>query len=131
MAVFQKFEDIEVWKMGRVLVSSVYAQTCGESFARDWGLRDQIQRAVVSICSNIAEGYARRGNREFVNFLWIAKGSAAEVQSQLYHALDLNYISQDSFENLYNQANLISVKLYHLIKNLSAPEGKGISYQKI
>ena len=117
---FKKFEDCEVWQMGRELVREIYALTRKGDFARDFGLRDQIQRAAVSVSSNVAEGYARRGNKEFVKFLWIAKGSAAEVQSQLYHAKDLGYIDAASFEKMYNSANLIQVKLYHLIQSLSS-----------
>ena len=117
---FKKFEDCEVWQMGRELVREIYALTRDGDFARDFGLRDQIQRAAVSVTSNVAEGYARRGNKEFVKFLWIAKGSAAEVQSQLYHARDLGYIDATAFEKMYNSANLIQVKLYHLIQSLSS-----------
>ena len=95
MAAFKTFEEINAWQNARVLVKDVYAMTrCGD-FSKDYGLRDQIQRAAVSICSNIAEGFERRGNKEFINFLWIAKGSAAEVCSQLYHARDLGYITEE------------------------------------
>jgi len=118
--IFRKFEDIGVWKEGRELVKSVYALTRSVPFAKDFGLKDQLQRAAVSVTSNIAEGYARRGNKEFVKFLWIAKGSAAEVQSQLYSANDLGYVDSSSFDSVYNQANLIQVHLYHLIESLSA-----------
>ena len=117
---FTRFEECEVWQMGRELVREVYSLTREGEFVKDFGLKDQIQRAAVSISSNVAEGYARRGNKEFVKFLWIAKGSAAEVQSQLYHAKDLGYIDAASFEKLYNSANLIQVKLYHLIQSLSS-----------
>lgn len=116
---FKRFEDCEAWQMGRELVKAVYALTKGGEFAKDFGLRDQIQRAAVSVSSNVAEGYARRGNKEFVKFLWIAKGSAAEVQSQLYHAKDLGYIDAEHFEKMYNDANLIQVKIYHLIQSLA------------
>ena len=117
--VFKKFEDIEVRKTGRELVKKVYAQSATGSFAKDWGFRDQMQRAVVSICSNMAEGYARRGNKEMVKFFWIAKGSAAEAQSQLYHALDLGYVDQSTFDALYDELNKIQVMIYRLIQSLS------------
>ena len=74
----------------------------------------------MSIPSNIAEGFARRGNKEFVSFLWIAKGSAAEVQSQLHTARDLGYITQEQFESHYNKANLAQVLLYRLIQSLTS-----------
>ena len=118
--VFRKFEDIEVWRLGREIVNAVYGLTKKGAFSKDWGLKDQIQRAAVSITSNIAEGYARRGNKEFVKFLWISKGSAAEVQSQLYNAMDLGYIEKDRFELVYNQANVLQVKLFHLIQSLTS-----------
>ena len=124
---FCRFEDIKIWQMGRELVQEIYeVARCGD-FARDWGLKDQIQRAAVSICSNIAEGYARRGNKEFIKFLWIAKGSAAEVQSQLYHAKDLKYITEEEFQKFYDKANLIQVTIYKLIESLSSD----ISRQKV
>lgn len=115
-----KFEDIDAWKLARELTREIYWVTSQGLFAKDWGLRDQIQRAVVSIGSNIAEGHGRRGNREMVKFLWIAKGSASEVQSQLYVALDMKYITQDQFDKLYNDVNLVQVKLYRLIQTFSA-----------
>ena len=76
MAAFKQYEEIEAWREGRKLVQNVYAMTRGGVFSRDFGLRDQIQRAAVSVCSNIAEGFERRGNKEFIKFLWYAKGSA-------------------------------------------------------
>ena len=82
-------------------------------------MKDQMQRSAVSICSNVAEGYARRGNKELVKFLWIAKGSAAEVQSQLYNALDVGYITKQVFDLLYSDLNKIQSKLYRLIQSLS------------
>ena len=117
--MFKKFEEIGAWKRGRKLVASVYAVTGEGLFANDFGLGEQIRRAAVSICSNIAEGFGRRGNKEFIKFLWIAKGSAAEVQSQLYHARDLKYIQHDKAKELYDKTNLISAEIYSLIKSLS------------
>jgi len=122
MAVFSKFEDIAAWQQGRELVCAIYAQTGVGSFARDFGLRDQIQRAAVSVCSNIAEGFERRGNREFIKFLWIAKGSAAEVASQLYHAKDLEYVSNDDFERLYGLTKKIGATIHNLIVSIPDPD---------
>ena len=81
MATIKRFEEIVAWQHGRVLVQKIYRLTGSGSFAKDRGLKDQIRRAAVSICSNIAEGFERSGNKEFVKFLWIAKGSAGEVAS--------------------------------------------------
>ena len=119
MAIFTRFEDIDAWKKGRMLVNQLYKLTRDGEFAKDYGLKDQIQRAAVSICSNIAEGYARRGNKELIKFLWIARGSAAEVSSQLYHAKDLGYVNNVSCKKLFELASLISAELFSLIKALS------------
>ena len=127
MATFKCYEEIAAWEKGRELVKAVYALTRVGAFAKDWGLKDQIQRAAVSICSNIAEGYERRGNKEFVKFLWIAKGSAAEVSSQLYHALDLHYISTEDFNSLYGTSKQICAALNNLIVSISK-SSQGLSY---
>lgn len=95
MATFRRFEDIQAWQLGRELNREVYRLTATGAFARDFGLRDQIRRAAISVTSNIAEGYGRRSPRDFARFLTIASGSVAEVQSQLYLALDLAYLTDD------------------------------------
>jgi len=96
MARIEKFEDIEAWQQARQFAKAVNAVTSEEKFAHDFGLRDQIQRAAVSVMSNIAEGFERGGVREFIQFLFIAKGSTAEVQAQPYMALDVGYIKQNN-----------------------------------
>jgi four helix bundle protein len=98
----ERFEDIEAWQKARELAKAIYAITNEGNFARDFGLRDQIQRAAVSVMSNIAEGFDRGSNRELVQYLFIAKASAAEVQAQLYVALDAKYIDQTTFEKTYD-----------------------------
>ena len=122
MSVFKTFEEINAWQNARVLVKDVYALTrCGD-FCKDYGLKDQIQRSAVSICSNIAEGFERRGNKELINFLWIAKGSAAEVCSQLYNARDLGYITDEQFKTIYDSSKQIGGMLFNLISSLSSDE---------
>ena len=122
MAAFKTFEEINAWQNARVFVKDVYALTrCGD-FCKDYGLKDQIQRAAVSICSNIAEGFERRGNKELINFLWIAKGSAAEVCSQLYNARDLGYITDEQFKTMYDSSKQIGGMLFNLISSLSSDE---------
>ena len=122
MSVFKTFEEINAWQNARVLVKDVYALTrCGD-FCKDYGLKDQIQRAAVSICSNIAEGCERRGNKEFINFLWIAKGSAAEVCSQLHSARDIGYITDEQFNSIYDSSIQIGGMLFNLISSLSSDE---------
>ena len=118
MATFRRFEDIEAWQLGRELTRQVYGVTRHGEFARDFGLKDQIQRAAVSVTSNIAEGFERRSRKEFVRFLLIAKGSVGEVRSQLYAALDLGYIDQDDFGALYDLAVQISRKLAALVRHI-------------
>ena len=122
MAAFKTFEEINAWQNARVLVKNVYAMTGSGDFGKDYGLKDQIQRAAISICSNIAEGFERRGNKEFINFLWIAKGSAAEVCSQLYNARDLGYISDEQFKSIHDSTKQIGGMLFNLITILSSDE---------
>ena len=120
MAAFKTFEEINAWQNARALVREVYAMTGSGDFCKDYGLKDQVQRASVSICSNIAEGFERRGNKEFINFLWIAKGSVAEVCSQLHNAYDLGYITEERFKTMYDSAKQIGGMLFNLITILSS-----------
>jgi four helix bundle protein len=104
MATIVRFEDLDAWKIARELTREVYRITSVDRFSRDFGLKDQIRKASVSIMSNVAEGFERDGNREFCNFLSVGKGSAGEVQSQLYVGLDQDYITRDDFEFIYSKA---------------------------
>jgi four helix bundle protein len=97
MESFQRFEDIKAWQKARELTRQIYEVTDDRQFYKDFGLRDQIRRAAVSIMANIAGGFGRKTNKEFANFLVISHGSSAETQSHLYISLDLNYISQEKF----------------------------------
>ena len=92
MSTIRRFEDIMAWQEARKLTAMVYEIVQNDKFANDYGLRDQVRRAAVSVGSNIAEGFERNGNKELLKFLWIAKGSTGEVISQLYTALDVGYI---------------------------------------
>jgi four helix bundle protein len=105
MAKIERFEDIHAWQKARELIREVYSATNDGLFARDFGLRDQIRRAAVSIMLNIAEGFARKTSREFCQFLVIAHGSVAEVQAAHYVALDQSYITGEQFKKLYNIAD--------------------------
>jgi len=104
MGKVQKFEDLIAWQKSRELTRDIYQVTREGSFAKDFGLSGQIQRASVSIMSNIAEGFERGGRREFHQFLSTAKASCAEVRSQLYVALDIGYVDQPRFNRLLKQA---------------------------
>lgn len=121
MAGFRRFEEIGAWQQGRTLVQDIYRLSRTSGLSKDLGLRDQVQRAAISICSNIAEGFERRGNKEFIKFLWIAKGSAAEVSSQLYHLQDIGYISEDEFADLQGKVKRIGATLHLLIESIPDP----------
>jgi len=109
----ERFEDIDCWKEARQLVKLVYSLTKKESFSMDRGLRDQIQRAAISIMSNIAEGFESQGNREFVQFLFYAKRSSGEVRAQLYAALDLGYINEVESK----EANELAMKVSRMLSS--------------
>ena len=121
MATFKRFEEILAWQKARLATKLIYQVTGRGDFARDFGLRDQIRRSSVSIMANIAEGYGRRSDKEFSNFLNIAHGSIAETQSHLYVALDLNYLNQIDFETLYGLFDEGSKMVMSLTKHLKAP----------
>jgi len=104
----EKFQDLVAWQKARVLTAEIYQLTTQGPFARDFGLRDQIQRAAVSVMSNIAEGFERGSRAEFHQFSVIAKGSCAELRSQLYTALDVSYIDNETFERVSLLAEEVS-----------------------
>jgi four helix bundle protein len=105
------FESLRVWHDARRLTSRIYTVTRTGPFAQDWSLRDQIRRASVSVMSNIAEGYERGGRKEFLHFLRIAKGSAAEIRSQLYAAEDVGYLQSALAAELRDEVMLLSRRL--------------------
>lgn len=111
----EKFEDLLVWQKAEILALAVYKIFKTSS---DYSFRDQIQRAAVSIMNNIAEGYERKGNKEYSRFLFMAKGSCGEVRSMLHLALKLGYISRENYNSLSQQTIEISKMLYGLIKKL-------------
>jgi len=108
VATFTRLEDIQVWQKARQLTRRIYEATANGKFAQDHGLKNQVQRASVSIMANIAEGFGRRSDKEFANFLNMAHGSASEVQSHLYVALDLNYVTEACFTELRDLLDEIS-----------------------
>jgi four helix bundle protein len=121
MAKIERFEDIEGWKRARILTRRIYTLTNSGDFARDFGLRDQIRRASVSIMSNIAEGFERGGgDKEFTRYLSIAKGSAGEVRAQLYVALDVGYLPTTEFDEFAQQVTEISRLLSAFMQYLNS-----------
>ncbi|CAM5594553.1 four helix bundle protein [Pseudomonas aeruginosa] len=129
MATISKFEDIDAWQLAREMTKTIYAISNDGAFARDFGLRDQIRRASVSIMSNIAEGFERGGDKEFFQFVSLAKGSSGEVRAQLYVALDAGYIDQQTFSRLSDMATQINRMLAGLMKYLRSSELKGSKYK--
>lgn len=119
-----RFEDREVWQLARELTKSVYKLTANGRFSRDYGLKDQMRRASVSIMANIAEGFSRRGDKEFGQFLFVAKSSAAELQSHAYVAVDQGYMIETDFKGLYEALDHISRMLSNLIKRLLHPRDR-------
>lgn len=116
-----RFEDIEAWQEARKLVKLVYeAINTNKEFKRDYRLAGQIQGAAVSTMSNIAEGFSRKSNKEFIQYLFISKSSAAEVQSHLYVAIDQSYIIQEDFDEIYAQAEKVSKMDSGFIKYLNS-----------
>jgi four helix bundle protein len=114
----EKFEDLDSWKVARELTNEIYSITKKEKFSKDFGLKDQIQRASVSILANIAEGFDSRSDKSFINFLNYAYRSATEVQSLLYVASDQKYISDAEFDKIYSDIKKIHGLIGGLIKYL-------------
>ena len=114
-----RFEDLNVWKAAREFVKTTYDLTSKPKLKNDFGLKDQFQRAALSIMNNIAEGFERDSNKEFVRFLTYSKGSAGEVRSLLYVILDLGYISKDEFNDHYESSINIITQIANFIKYLN------------
>ena len=121
MAKVERFEDLEVWRLARAVTSQVYALAKSTNLSKDHGLRDQICRAAVSVMSNIAEGFERRSDKSMMQFAAIARGSAGELRSQLYVALDAGYFSQEQFSGVYAEVVRIGKMLTRLIGYYRAP----------
>jgi four helix bundle protein len=123
MATITCFEEIEAWQTARTLTKRIYELTGEGSFARDFGLRDQMRRASVSIMSNIAEGFESRTKALFIDFLGRAKASAGEVRAQAYVALDVGHLDQGYFEELFELADKCSRQISRFMTYLRSSEG--------
>ncbi|RIJ47232.1 four helix bundle protein [Maribellus luteus] len=130
MATFNTFEDIIAWQKARELCKLINVYTGYHAFSKDFKLVSQIKGSSGSAMDNIAEGFERGGNKEFIQFLFISKGSAGEVRSQLYRALDNGYISPDEFQKAYNLADEVGKLDRGLISHLKESELKGDKYKK-
>ena len=124
----KNFEDLEIWQIARRLTQEVYTLVQTPKLSRDYGLRDQMQRAAVSIMSNIAEGFERGGNQEFVQFLYIAKASCGELRSQLYVALDQKYIDPQVANEMTMALKRLSAMIKHLVDHLKESGMRGPKY---
>ena len=118
MPTYESFEELPVWQNAREFVAEVYKSTRKTPFARDFGLRDQLQRAAVSVMNNIAEGFERRGQKEFVQFLSYAKASAGECRSMIYVASDLGYIEDSAYNSLHDKSLALSKSLAGFVNYL-------------
>lgn len=111
MATIKRFEELEIWQMARKQAGDLYKLTLLQNFSKDFALKDQINRSAGSVMDNIAEGFERFSNKEFMQFLVVAKGSNGEVRSQLYRAFDRNYISEETFSQHLNFSMTIGNKI--------------------
>jgi len=129
MATIQKFEDLEVWQKARVFAKQIFELTNSGLFAKDFELKNQINRSCGSIMDNIAEGFERGGKAEFINFLTISKGSCAETRSQLYRGFDRNYLSERELQSYLHQGEEIGRMIGGLVNYLNKSELKGRKFK--
>ncbi len=125
----EKFEDIKSWKMAREVINQVYDISDRGEFMTDYAFKNQIRKSCISISSNISEGFERGGNREFANFLSIAKGSAGEARAQLYVALDRGYVTNVEFEDIYSKLTQIGKLLSGFMNYLKKTNLKGSKFK--
>ncbi|MBY0435225.1 MAG: four helix bundle protein [Cyclobacteriaceae bacterium] len=128
MGKIERFEDLKVWQAARELSQSLHLIAQKDRLSKDYSLKDQINRSSGSIMDNIAEGFERGGKKEFIQFLYIAKGSAGELRSQLHRAFDRQYITQLEYEQLFNKTVDVGQQLSGFIKYLKTSEYKGSKY---
>jgi len=131
MATIKRFEDLYSWQKARALATYIYKLTKKPEFYRDRGLTNQIQRSAVSVMANQAEGFSRGTKQELINYFYIAKASAGEVQSHLYIARDLQYIDISEFRNAYNLAESSQRLIESFVQKVKVGAGRGIQYKQI
>ena len=124
----ERFEDLEIWQEARELCKRIFEITSISPFCSDFKFRDQIRASSGSVMDNIAEGFERGGNKEFIQFLSVAKGSCGEVRSQSYRAFDYQYINQDILNELISRTTQLSKKISSFITYLKKSEFKGSKY---
>ena len=129
MATISCFEDMEIWQLARQQANELFQIYITGNFAKDFELRNQINSSSGSVMDNIAEGFERSGNKEFFNFLIIAKGSNGEVRSQLHRAFDRKHITSEIFEEKLEKNKTLSSKIANFLKYLKSSERKGFRYE--
>jgi len=129
MATINNFEELRVWQKARILCQEIYEIIEKEKFCKDYKLKDQINGSSGSVMDNIAEGFGRQGNNEFINFLTISNGSVLEVKSQLYRALDRKYITPEKFDELEKLIEEISKMIAALIIYLGKSDFRGKKFR--
>ena len=130
MATIKTFKELNAWKKAVELTKTIYFLSSKVSFNRDFPLRDQIRRAAISVPSNIAEGFEREGNKEFIQFLTIAKGSTAEVQTQLHIAFEVGYISGDEFDEADNLCTDVLQLISGFMRYLNTTQVNGNKFRR-
>src|SRR3989338_6307986 len=113
-----RFEELGIWKLSLKITKEIYDVTSKKEFSKDFGLRDQIRSAIVSVSSNIVEGFEKNNNNEFIRFLKMSKGSVGEVRNQLHIALEVNYIAQGEFDHIYEETETLSKQIGGFISYL-------------
>lgn len=129
MGTLNRFEDLEIWQLSRILCNDIYEVIAGTNPKNNFRLSNQIDGSSGSIMDNIAEGFERNGNKEFVQFLSISKASCGETRSQLYRVLDRKFISEETFEILKEKTEILSKRIGAFINYLNNTEMKGSKYK--
>ncbi|MDX1603685.1 MAG: four helix bundle protein [Salinimicrobium sediminis] len=130
MGTVKRFEDLEIWSAARIICDDVFSLKLNSDLKNDYKLYHQLNGSSGSIMDNIAEGFERNGNREFIQFLAVAKASCGETRSQLYRALDRNYLSQEDFDTFYNKLIQLSKQIGSFINYLQKSDFKGTKFRE-
>jgi len=129
MATFKRFEEIESWRLARELANRIWEYSNKGTFRQDYGLKNQINRSAGSVMDNIAEGFGRGGNKEFIQFLCISRASNDEVRSQLYRAFDRKHLEEETFNQLFKESLKVGTKINNLIQYLRKSDFKGDKFK--